>query len=45
VYALEKMEELGFYYESIGRKIVNERLRNKIDIRSSNVVRERGIMD
>lgn len=45
VYALEKMEELGFYYESIGRKIVNERLRNKIDVRSSNVVRERGIMD
>jgi UDPglucose 6-dehydrogenase len=44
VYSLEKMEELGFYYESIGRKIVNEKLRNKIEVHGS-VVRERGIMD
>jgi len=27
VYSLEKMEELGFYYESIGRKVVNEQVR------------------
>jgi UDPglucose 6-dehydrogenase len=44
VYSLEKMEELGFYYESIGRKIVNEKVRNKIEVHGS-VVRERGIMD
>lgn len=44
VYSLEKMEELGFYYESIGRKIVNEKLRNSIEVHGS-VVRERGIMD
>lgn len=45
VYALEKMQELGFYYESIGRKTVNEKLRNNIEVKSSSVVRERGIMD
>lgn len=44
VYSLEKMEELGFYYESIGRTIVNEKLRDKIEVHGS-VVRERGIMD
>ncbi len=27
VYGLEKMEQLGFYYESIGRKVVHEQVR------------------
>jgi UDPglucose 6-dehydrogenase len=44
VYALEKMQELGFFYESIGRKTVNEKLRNNIEVKGS-VVRERGILD
>lgn len=45
VYAMEKMEELGFYYESIGRKIVHESLRNQIVITSETLVRDRGITD
>ena len=45
VYSLEKMEELGFYYESIGRKIVHEQLRNTIQIPEETMIRERGTLD
>jgi UDPglucose 6-dehydrogenase len=45
VYALEKMEELGFYYESMGRKTVHEQLRNKIKVPASEMVRDRGNID
>lgn len=45
VYALEKMQELGFYYESIGRKTVHEQLRNKIEIQPEIPVRDRGAID
>jgi UDPglucose 6-dehydrogenase len=45
VYTLEKMEELGFYYESIGRKIVHEQLRNSIQVPEATMIRERGTLD
>jgi UDPglucose 6-dehydrogenase len=45
VYTLEKMQELGFYYESMGRKIVHENLRNTIHVPEGTVVRERGTLD
>jgi UDPglucose 6-dehydrogenase len=45
VFSLEKMEELGFYYESIGRKAVHEQLRNKIEVPMGAIVRERGNLD
>lgn len=46
VYALEKMEELGFYYESMGRRTVHEALRKQLDGNAEEVlVRERGTLD
>lgn len=45
VYALEKMEELGFYYESIGRKVVHEELRNLLELPVETMVRDRGTTD
>jgi len=45
VYTLEKMQELGFYYESIGRKVIHEQLRNEIEIPQVTIVRERGTLD
>lgn len=43
VYALEKMETLGFYYESIGRKILNERLRPDPEEHPEKIVHSRGL--
>lgn len=45
VYTLDKMQELGFYYESIGRKIVHENIRHTIDVPEGTVLRERGNLD
>jgi UDPglucose 6-dehydrogenase len=45
VYTLDKMQELGFYYESMGRKIINEKLRHAIDVPEGTVLRERGNLD
>ncbi|MBS1773344.1 MAG: UDP-glucose/GDP-mannose dehydrogenase family protein [Bacteroidetes bacterium] len=45
VYSLEKMEGLGFYYESIGRKTVHENLRNKIQVPAGAGVSQRGDLD
>jgi UDPglucose 6-dehydrogenase len=45
VYMLEKMEECGFYYESIGRRIVNEQIRNNLNIAVETIVRERKAID
>lgn len=46
VYTLEKMQDLSFYYESIGRKVVHPQVRNELkqplDV---TVVRERGTLD
>ncbi len=45
VYALEKMQDLGFYYESMGRKTIHEQVREKIDVPTGEIVRERGNLD
>jgi len=45
VYALEKMEEQGFYYESIGRKVVHEQIKNSLAQPETTIIRERGNMD
>jgi UDPglucose 6-dehydrogenase len=45
VYTLEKMEECGFYYESMGRKIVHEQIRASLNIQVETPVRERTIHD
>lgn len=46
VYTLEKMQDLSFYYESIGRKVVHPQVRNELkqplDV---TMVRERGTLD
>jgi len=45
VYTLEKMEQLGFYYESMGRKIVHEHVRQKLEFSAETIVRDRGAND
>jgi UDPglucose 6-dehydrogenase len=45
VYTMEKMNELGFYYESIGRKTVHESIREKIEVPTGTMVRSRGNID
>ncbi len=45
VFSLEKMQELGFYYESIGRTTVHQHLRERIEVSHEEPVRERGVLD
>lgn len=45
VYSLEKMQELAFYYESIGRTIIHPQVHDKLEMNVETVVRERGLMD
>ena len=45
VYSLEKMEELPFYYESIGRKVIHQQVHDKLNITSETEIRERGRLD
>ena len=45
VYSLEKMQELSFYYESIGRKVVHAQVRNTLATPHNTIVRERGVLD
>jgi UDPglucose 6-dehydrogenase len=45
VYALERMQELGFYYESMGRKVVHAHVHDTLDVPHATIVRERGVMD
>ena len=45
VYSLEKMEELGFYYESMGRKTIHAGLRTSLEVPTEQIVRERGNID
>ena len=45
VYSMEKMEELGFYYESIGRKIVHPQVRETLTITTPAPIMERGTLD
>jgi UDPglucose 6-dehydrogenase len=43
VYALEKMEALAFYYESIGRRTVHDTLRPEISEQPEKIVHSRGL--
>lgn len=45
VYSLEKMEESGFYYESMGRNTVHRHIREKIKVPFADVTRDRGNLD
>ena len=45
VYSMEKMEELGFYYESIGRKVIHKHVHDTLPAPHNTIVRERGVMD
>jgi len=45
VYSLEKMETLPFYYESIGRKTIHDKVRFGIENSTERLVRERGNID
>jgi UDPglucose 6-dehydrogenase len=45
VYSLEKMQELGFYYESIGRNVIHPQIHDQLKMQVHTVVRERGVLD
>ena len=45
LYALEKMQELSFYYESIGRKVIHPKVHDTLAVRKGGEIRERGVMD
>lgn len=45
VYSLEKMHELGFYYESIGRGTINKHVHDTLKMHHTQVVRDRGGLD
>lgn len=45
VYSLDKMAELGFYYESIGRKTINARVHDTLNMPKTEVLRDRGTQD
>ena len=45
VYSLEKMEELGFYYESIGRRTIHKHVHDTVKMRHTQLVRDRGMLD
>ncbi|HVU84967.1 MAG TPA: UDP-glucose/GDP-mannose dehydrogenase family protein, partial [Puia sp.] len=45
VYALEKMQEQPFYYESIGRQVVHAHVHDTLASMPRTEVRERGVMD
>jgi len=45
VYSLEKMQDLSFYYESIGRKIIHAQVRDSIVAKQHADIRERGVLD
>ena len=45
VYSLEKMKELGVYYESIGRKIVHPQIHDTLPAPHNTIIRERATRD
>lgn len=45
VYSIDKMQELAFYYESIGRKVINPEVRNTLTMPDTTIIRERGTLD
>ena len=45
VYSLDKMQTLGFYYESIGRRIIHQHVHDTLPAPHHTIVRERQIHD
>lgn len=45
LYSLEKMQQLNFYYESIGRGVVHPEVRLQLQLPASTMVRSRGEID
>jgi len=45
VYSLDKMQDLAFYYESIGRKVINPEVRETLVMPDTTIIRERGTLD
>jgi len=45
VYSLDKMKELGFYYESIGRSVVHAHIHDTLEMPHNTILRDRGGMD
>jgi len=45
VYSLERMQELSFYYESIGRKVIHAKVHDTLEAPHTTIVRERGVLD
>jgi len=45
LYTLEKMEQLPFYYESIGRKVIHKSVHDKLEVHNHTIVRDRGMLD
>jgi UDPglucose 6-dehydrogenase len=45
VYSLEKMQDLSFYYESIGRRVIHPQVRNTLSMPGNTIIRERGTLD
>lgn len=45
VYSLDRMEELSFYYESIGRKVVHAHVHDTLATPASTGIRDRGVYD
>ncbi|MES2703125.1 MAG: UDP-glucose/GDP-mannose dehydrogenase family protein [Bacteroidota bacterium] len=45
VYSQDKMQDLPFYYESIGRKVVHAHVHDKLNMVMDTAIRERGVLD
>ena len=46
VYSLEKMDDMDFYYESIGRRVIHKHVRDTLPPTPHHtIVRERGVLD
>lgn len=45
LYTLDKMESIGFYYESIGRKTLHKHMRDQLELPHDTIVRDRGARD
>jgi len=45
VYSMEKMQELGFYYESIGRNVIHKHVHDTLPAPAAAILRDRGVLD
>ncbi len=45
VYSLDKMQDLGFYYESIGRKVIHPQVHDTLEMPHNPLLSDRGMLD